>query len=302
MALGSNHLTITSQANMIPEIWVDEVRAYLMANLVMAKLVKNFMFEGRKGDTLHVPDVTELTANAKAANTAVTFNSNVEGVFDLSINNHTECSVMIEDIAAIQASYDLRSIYTKAIGYALAKKIDSDLWTLQSGLGNRYVAGSNGAWTTAANAVSASGQNVTAGISLTETAIRKAIERLDTANAPDDGGRFLAIPPTEKNSLLAIPRFTEYQMLGPGGMPIRSGQFGEIFGLPVYVTTQACVVSTAVTSLVMHRDAFAIAIQSSPRVQAGYVIDFLGTALVGDVIYGFAEFRDNHAIAMFTAR
>ena len=297
MALGSNHLTITSQANMIPEIWMDEVRAYLMANLVMAKLVKNFMFEGRKGDILRVPDVTELTANTKAANTAVTFNSNVEGVFSLTIDQHKECSVMIEDFAAIQSSYDLRSIYTKAIGYALAKKIDSDLWTLQSGLGNRYVAGTNNGWTTAFN-----GTNQTQGASLTETAIRKAIERLETADVPDDGGRFLAIPPTEKNALLAIPRFTEYQMLGPGGLPIRSGQFGEIFGLPVYVTTQACVVATAVTSLVMHGNAFAIAIQNSPRVQAGYVIDFLGTALVGDVVYGFAEFRDNHAIALYTAR
>ena len=299
MALGTNQQTITTGANFIPEVWMDEVRAYLQANLVLANLVKKFMFQGRKGDILHVPDVTELTVNTKAVNTEVVLNGPTEDQFTLTINQHQECSFLIEDMLAVQAAYDLRSEYTKSAGYAIAKKIDSDLWSLQSGLGNRMVAGSNSAWTTAKTAGPG---NATVGISLGETAIRRSIETLDRNDVPDDGGRFMCIHPQEKQALLAIPRFTEYQMLGPGGMPIRTGQFGEIFGLPVYVTTAAKVVDTSITTLIMHRDAFALALQQSPRVQANYIPQHLGWLFTTDVIYGFAEFRDNHAVALFTPR
>ena len=294
MALGTNQQTITTGANFIPEVWMDEVRAYLQANLVLGNLCKKFMFQGRKGDILHVPDVTELTVNAKAVNTEVTLNGPTEDQFTLTINQHQECSFLIEDMLAVQAAYDLRSEYTKSAGYAIAKKIDSDVWSLSTGLGNRSQAGSAGLWTTAyVNGGGAVGH-------LTETAIRRAIETLDLADVPDDGNRLFAIHPREKNALLAIARFTEYQMLGPGGMPIRTGQFGEIFGLPTYVTTAAKRVDTAITSLVMHRDAFALALQQMPRVQANYIPQHLGWLFTTDVIYGFAEFRDNHAVALYT--
>ena len=295
--LGSNQQTITTGANFIPEVWMDEVRAYLAASLVLASKVKMFMFQGRKGDILHVPDVSELTVNTKSANTEVTLNGPTEDQFTLTIDQHKECSFLIEDMLAVQAAYDLRSEYTRSAGYAIAKKIDSDLWSLQSGLNNRSVSGSNGLWTTAKTAVGGAGNQV---LHLNETAIRKSIETLDSADVPDDGNRFMCIHPKEKNALLAISRFTEYQMLGPGGMPIRTGQFGEIFGLPVYVTTAAKRVDTALTTLIMHRDAFALALQQSPRVQANYIPQHLGWLFTTDVIYGFAEFRDNHAVALFT--
>ena len=294
MALGTNQQTITTGANFIPEVWMDEVRAYLKANLVLASKVKMFMFQGRKGDILHVPDVSRLTVNAKAANTEVTLNSPTETQFTLTINQHNECSFVIEDMLAVQSAYDLRSEYTRSAGYAIAEKIDSDIWTLQSGLSNRLVTGSNNSWTTAF------ARN--AGGNLTETAIRRSIETLDRANVPDDGNRFMCIHPQEKNALLQSPRLTEYQMLGPGGMPIRTGVWGEIFGLPVYVTTTAAEIETAITTLIMHRDAFALALQSGPRVQASYIQEHLGTLVTVDVIYGFAEFRDNHAVALFTPR
>ena len=295
--LGSNQQTITTGANFIPEVWMDEVRAYLQANLVLANFCKKFMFQGRKGDILHVPDVTELTVNSKSANTEVTLNGPTEDQFTLTINQHQECSFLIEDMLAVQAAYDLRSEYTKSAGYAIAKKIDSDLWSLQGGLGNRIVAGSAGTWVTAKTAGPG---NATLGISITETAIRKSIETLDKLNVPDDGYRGMFIHPQEKNALLSIARFTEYQMLGPGGMPIRTGQFGEVFGLPVYVTSAAKAVDTSITTLIMHRDAFALALQQSPRVQANYIPQHLGWLFTTDVIYGFAEFRDNHAVALFT--
>lgn len=288
MALGSSQQTITTGANFIPEIWMDEVRAYLRANLVLADKVKMIMFEGQKGDTLHIPDVSELTTSAKAANTQVSLQANTESKFDLSINQHRESSFLIEDMLSVQSQYNLRSEYTKASGYAVAKRLDADLAGLVGSLTQKFK-GSDGttAWT-----------GTQAG-DLTESAIRQAIELLDAANVPQED-RFLFIPPAQKNVLLGISRFTEYQMVGPGGMPIRTGQFGEIFGVPVYVSTQAISTATAHGCILGQRNAFTMAVQNSPRVQSAYILEYLGWLTVVDVIYGYGVYRDNHAVGLFT--
>jgi hypothetical protein len=60
MALGTNHITITSAANFIPEIWSDEIIATYKKNLVLANLVKKMSFKGKKGDTVHIPALSKL--------------------------------------------------------------------------------------------------------------------------------------------------------------------------------------------------------------------------------------------------
>ncbi len=54
MALGSDHVTITSAATFIPEIWSDEIVAAYKKNLVAANLFKKMSFVGKKGDTVHL--------------------------------------------------------------------------------------------------------------------------------------------------------------------------------------------------------------------------------------------------------
>ena len=47
--------TTTTQAVFIPEIWSNEVKAAYESKLVLADLVKNMDFTGRKGDIIHHP-------------------------------------------------------------------------------------------------------------------------------------------------------------------------------------------------------------------------------------------------------
>ncbi len=288
MGLGTSQQTITTGDVFIPEIWMNEVRAFLRANLVLADKIKMISFEGQAGDTLHIPDISEFTTAAKAANTQVTLQAPTETKFDLSINKHRESSFLIEDLLGVQSSYDLRSEYTRSAGYAMAKRLDADIAGLVGQLTYQYK-GSDGttAWT-----------GTQAG-DLTEAAIRQAIEYLDTANVPQED-RFLYIHPAQKNVLLGISRFTEYQMVGMGGMPIRTGQFGEIFGVPVYVSTQPLSTGTAHGCMLAHKNAFAMAIQHSPRVQAQYKLEYLGNLFVVDAIYGYAVYRANHGVGLYT--
>ena len=58
MGLGTNHVTTTTSATFIPEVWSDEIIAAYKKNLVAANLVKKMNFKGKKGDTVHIPAPT----------------------------------------------------------------------------------------------------------------------------------------------------------------------------------------------------------------------------------------------------
>ena len=61
--------------------------------LVMAPLVARYDNEVKqKGDYVHIPNVSELTANDKDANSEVTLNVPTETESTISINVHKECS------------------------------------------------------------------------------------------------------------------------------------------------------------------------------------------------------------------
>jgi hypothetical protein len=281
------NITVTTAAVFIPEIWQNEVRAYREAKLVAAKLVKRIDFVGKKGDVIHIPDVTAGTARTKSAGTDVTFDADTESEFTLSINNHEYSAFKLEDIVAIQSAYEQRSLYTKAKGYAIAKALDSAILALGASVTGRYAASDGSTAYTG-----------TEEADIAEAGIRRVIERLDTADVPEED-RYLVLHPAQKNPMLAIARFTEYQMIGPGGMPIRTGQFGEIFGVQVFTTTQVPTVDTnGHENLLFQRDAFVLAVQLQPRVQAQYVVRGLATEVVVDNLYDCGIFRDSHVNSM----
>ena len=72
MALGTNHVTNTTGATFIPELWSDEIVAAYKSNLVLANLVNKMPMSGKKGDTLHIPKPTRGSASSKGAVSQVT--------------------------------------------------------------------------------------------------------------------------------------------------------------------------------------------------------------------------------------
>jgi len=132
MALGTNHVTNTTGATFIPELWSDEIIAAYKQNLVMANLVSKMSFKGKKGDTLHIPKPTRGTAAIKVAEQQVALQAATETEVQVLVNKHYEYSRLIEDITETQALASLRKFYTGDAGYALAKQVDTDL--IQLGL------------------------------------------------------------------------------------------------------------------------------------------------------------------------
>jgi N4-gp56 family major capsid protein len=303
MALGTDHQTITTANKFIPEIWSDEVVATYKKNLVLANLIKKMSFKGKKGDALHIPKPGRGAANAKAASTQVTLNTDTATEVIVNIDQHWEYSILIEDIVEAQALASMRQFYTDDAGYALARKVDSQLIELGRGVqGGGGTAAYSGAFSGADGTTAyVAGANTGLG-ALTDAAIRRSIQRLDDQDTPMDG-RFLIVPPSTRNTLMAIARFTEQAFVGEAGSSntIRNGEIGNVYGVPVFVSSNADTTSGSTAArvcLLGHRDFAVLAEQMAIRSQTQYKQEYLGTLFTADTLFGVKELRDNSAVAL----
>ena len=310
MGLGTNHVTKTTAATFIPAIWSDEIVAAYKRNLVAANLIKKMNFKGKKGDTVHIPSPTRGSASAKAASTQVTLIAATESEVQVSINKHYEYSRMIEDIVEAQALSSLRSFYTDDAGYALAKQVDTDLIRLGR-ISNSGVIGTSDYATSASTTNAFIGSNGTTvynssssnAAALTDAAIRRTIQRLDDNDVPMDG-RFFIVPPSSRNTLMGLARFTEQAFVGEqgGNNTIRNGEIGDVYGVKVYVSTNADTAAGNSTTdriaLMGHKDAYVLVEQQGIRSQTQYKQEYLGTLFTADTLYGVAELRDYSTVAL----
>jgi N4-gp56 family major capsid protein len=261
-------------------------------------------FKGKKGDTVHIPAPTRGSASAKAASTAVTLIADTETEVLVSINQHFEYSRFIEDIVEAQALNSLRQFYTADAGYALAKQVDTSLIQLGrvangGSTGARYGSAFIGGDGTTAFDYTAN-TNTGNASALTDAAIRRTIQRLDDNDTPMDG-RFFVIPPSSRNTLMGLSRYTEQAFVGNGNA-IRTGEIGNLYGIPVFTSSNADSASAtaafptsgsaiARVCLMGHKDAMVLVEQVGIRSQTQYKQDYLATLFTSDTLYGVAALR-----------
>jgi N4-gp56 family major capsid protein len=222
---------------------------------------------------------------------------------DISINKHYEYSRLIEDIVEAQALSSMRQFYTDDAGYALAKQIDTDIIQLGR-LANGGSTGARYAFDYTANT------NTGNASALTDAAIRRTIQRLDDSDVPMDG-RFFVIPPSSRNTLMGLSRYTEQAFVGEAGSgnTIRNGEVGNLYGMGVFVSSNAdhasatsaypaSGTSIARVCLMGHKDSFALVEQVGIRSQTQYKQEYLGTLFTADTLYGVGELRDYGAVAL----
>lgn len=281
-------------------------------NLVLANVIKRMNFKGKKGDTVHIPTPVRGSASAKGATNAVTLIVNTEGDTLVSINKHYEYSRLIEDIVEVQALTSLRSFYTDDAGYALARQVDTDLVRLGRSF-NGATVGTNDYATAAASTKAYIGSDGTTAYNsstsnaaaLTDAAIRRTIQRLDDNDVPMDG-RFFLIPPSSRNTLMGLARYTEQAFVGEAGgnNTIRNGEIGNLYGMPVFVSSNADYGAGNSGAdricLMGHRDSMVLVEQQGVRSQTQYKQEYLGTLFTSDTIYGVAALRPRLPLALLT--
>jgi N4-gp56 family major capsid protein len=308
MALGTNHVTNTTGATFIPEIWSDEIIAAYEKSLVLANLVNRMPMTGKKGDTLHIPKPTRGDASAKSAETQVTLIAATESEVQVTIDQHYEYSRLIEDITDVQALASMRQFYTSDAGYALAKRVDTDLFALAKSFGDSdgadYVH-SNSFYMDASTGLTAYAVDTVAAADIfSDTGFREAVKELDDNDVPMDQ-RFLVVPPSVVQTIRGIDRYNSSDFVS--GQPVANGNIGSLYGIQVYVSTNCPVVETAgdnsaggelKAGILGHRDAMVFAEQMGVRTQTQYKQEYLGDLFTADTLYGVKVLRPESALTL----
>jgi len=278
-------------------------------------LVTRINHKGKKGDTINIPTPVRGSATSKGENSLVKIQGDTHGNTALSIDKHYEYSVLIEDMAEVQALSSLRRFYTEDAGYALSTQVDLDLFNKAAALNGGNGTAGNSGWNKAVvfnNAgVLADWDRTGTGnaVSLAtggDAAIRAMVEKLDLADVPQDG-RAIVLTPRQYTDMLGIQRYTEQAFIGDGNA-IKTGKVGMIYGIEVYVTnamgTTQCATGSVVhdIGLVLHKDAMALVEQLGVRSQSSYMQEYLGDLYTADTIYGVGEMRDTSGFAFVTDR
>ena len=301
----NNTVTKANAAEFIPELWSDEIIAAYKSNLVLANLVNKMPMTGKKGDTLHIPKPTRGTAAEKTAADTVTIQQTANSEVQVQINKHYEYSRLIEDITEVQALDSLRRFYTDDAGYALAKQVDDDLFaellnvSNDAGTADGSDATQSHYQINGASDVLIDYDDSTALEAFSDAAFRNMIQKLDDADVPMDN-RVLIIPPAIRNVIMGIERYVSSDFVN--GRGVNNGQIGQLYGVDVYVTSNAPSVTGTNTSgrvmTMMHKDAFVLAEQMAVRSQTQYKQEFLANLFTADTLYGTKVLREENVLSV----
>lgn len=281
MALGTNQVTATTLDAWAPNVWSSEVLRATESNLVLVPLVKHYDRDIKsKGQTVEIPNMSNLSANAKAANTQVTLNAPTETKTTITINQHYEASALIEDISDAQSAYDTINEYRQKAGYAIAEEMD------------HFVA-----QTMADNFTESVGSYGTA---ISYDTLRSGKLKLDEAKAPFSE-RYLVVTAQGLSELLDVDEFTRSDFVGndDSSSPFKNGKVGMVLGFEVYMSQNLEIDAGTPEEnnhLMFHKEAFAIAVQQSPKVERQRKTEYLGDLVVCSALWGGAVLRDDHGV------
>jgi len=219
MALGTDHLSATTLAGVIPEIWGAKMNDFYRANLVAGAFFTDLSDElADGGDILHIPQTSEMSANTKGNGSQVTLNTVTDSNIDLTVTTWQEVSFLIEDREAqtVLHSYRMQERYMKNAAYTAAAKLEDAILDLFAGFSQTVGASE---------------------LPVRDSHVRAAIKYLDAANVPQEDRAFFFTPKAVWSDLMAIDRFSLLQNTAAAD-PIQKGHMGYLYGIPVLMTTR----------------------------------------------------------------
>ena len=263
----------TTGAEFIPELWAEPIYKYYEAALKLRGSVDDYsaMVKG-SGDTVHIPKIQMDGTNDKSASTAVTFSiAGTEGKVDLSINKHKYLANIFEDIALVQANSELISKYTRMMGESLARGVEDDIWAELDGFNGSVSLGTDNTF-----------------------AVGDLESILNTLYSYDIDPNTCSIALNNQlvadfmNPSTGIASYFIRKDAGGDGTELRSGAVGLIYGMNVFYSRSisSSTSTDAIVGAVYPKEACAFAAQQDVRVQAQYDVEYLGTKVVTDMIYG----------------
>lgn len=268
--------SIALTSEYIAQKWTRDIQQPFDRILQAAKLVQDrsgLVADG--GNLINIPFTSIVSARSKAANTAITYDSAEGAPVTLTVASHYYVGVLIEDIAKIQANYDLRSAFMERMSEALAVQVDTDLM---------------------ANYASA-GQSVSGGAAVTDAGILAVVTAFDGVNTPPDQ-RYGIIGHNTKADLLGINKYVAYDQTGKTGKAVDGSQdlTGAIYGMEMFHSGNVPAAGGNGHNLFFHKKAISLAQQKAPTFEMIYSVDYLGYKTALYTIYGTGVERASSVI------
>ena len=270
----------------VPEIWGPAIELAFKEKLVLGSLANDMSsFVANGGDKIRMPQIDTITSGDKTAEDAISWGVGAAAQTDLEldIDKHTYAACLIEDILSVTSSYDLVNIYAKELGYALAKSIDENLESKLLASCQASGGGINGIALTSDLGANADFDTILGTV---------LVEDQDVSNWN------LVLHPTTFANLANLAQLA----YGTSGSPLgqtfaNTGQVLNLFGMNVYVSPNVTNSATNMHSgggtdtqtpigYVVHNSALYTAYSRNVNLKTFYDIDYLGTKMVADVMYG----------------
>lgn len=250
----ANVLDNTTNAKFIPTIIAQEALGAFAGYMNLAKTVaRDFDYTpATSGETIKVPKRGVVTANSKAAGSEVTLQNPTATDISVTLNQHYEVTIVIDDVTKVLENQDTQSGYAVDGAIALAEQVETTIAALHPSVTS----------TVSFDATSATTQ---------ENSFLRVRERMALSKVPLLERKFAYLHPTIITKLLQIDRFTRADAYGNNGV-IAAGALGRIGGIDVFESQLVRSSGSPVTyhNLVYTRDAFILASRPLPNVPEGY--------------------------------
>lgn len=226
----ANHLTGPSvsplnSAQYIPEQWLDETLAFLQARTVTSEMARMFTSMVKKGDTFHIPRVSELGVLDKVVDQPVTIQANDDTDLVISIDTDRYCAVGFDSYLDLVSSYDVRSEYLRSMAYAMDKDMTGALLGLRAAL---MTDPANSIFCSSTGTVAGNGQQINLA-----TFVRARAILLRRNVRPEDLVYF--VDPVQEAQLMMIPQFISSDFVS--NKPMVNGQIGTLLGVKIISTS-----------------------------------------------------------------
>ena len=280
----------TNLSSSVPQMYSHMTADYREANFLYVNLFdRKYEADLSEGDRVFIHGVDRFQAEtASQANTlgtaggSLTFDeANLIARISLIADTHIYQAFDLEYEADLFSNIGLMEKLTKASGYAVAHRIDDD----------------------AAGLIDNFSQTVgTLAVGFTESDIKRGVQYLNDAFAPEDS-RVFVFSPAEQMNLFGIERFVNAQYSASiGNVNVDSkykGYVTNILGMDWYMSLNVEGTNSAGHDNGMwQKDACATLIVEESRPVSHYEIGTDTTRYAVHAIYGFVEVRDDHGVWM----
>ena len=300
----------------VPEMWGEAILDTFNKNTVFMQLGTDLSAMAQNGgDAINlphvgVPIVKPVTQNAEVITLDVS-GSDTATTTQLKLDQHQVAPLWIPDAVKVQSSYDLFSLYTDQLGYAIAKAVDNYLaFSIIDNLTTVLASGDGITSTTAA--VATSDNDITA------TTLSTLLGLINGETGSVDGWT-LVLSPLAYGSLAKMDSgagFVRGSQSAPLGSNLATtGVVGSLLGMPVIMSNNAYLDVASVSAdaeqglsawtgfdngsggadtadddhlmgFAIHNSAMYTAMQQSPTVKRSYQHTYMQDLISVDALYG----------------